>query len=217
MMPTGYTRRQFLRAGFVLGAGLRISITGLAQQDPTVTPGSETNGEFPMYLELTGTIRQVHDPAIIKDRDMYYLFCTHGGIYMRRSPDLLAWERPFPPSVFPPTNAPDWTQEMVPESQNDIWAPDISYFNEKFHLYYSVSSFGSNRSVIGLATNVTLDSESDDYEWVDEGLVIESVHSNNYNCIDPNMIPSGIWVYRRLSPPGHGAGEVSKGRLTNLE
>lgn len=184
-MPNAFSRRQFLRSGLVLGTGLGLSMTGLAQQDPTITPESDMDA---LHLELAGSIRQIHDPVIIKEGDTYHLFCTHGGIYWRTSSDLLNWERPFPPSVFPPTNAPDWTQEMVPESMNDIWAPDISYFNDKFHLYYSVSSFGSNRSVIGLATNVTLDSESDDYAWGDEGLVIESVRSDNHNCIDPNVI-----------------------------
>jgi arabinan endo-1,5-alpha-L-arabinosidase len=188
MMSNKYTRRQFIRTILLSGAGLGISMTGLAQQDPTATPGGEMNRDNHGHLELDGSIRQIHDPAIIKDGDMYYVFATHGGIYIRKSPDLLNWERPFPPSVFPPTNAPDWTQEMVPGSNNDIWAPDISYFNDKFHLYYSVSTFGSNRSVIGLATNTTLDSESDNYKWVDEGLVLESVSSNNYNCIDPNLI-----------------------------
>lgn len=141
-----------------------------------------------MYLELTGSVRQIHDPVIIKADDTYYTFSTHGGIYIRKSSDLLNWESPSPSSVFDPADAPAWTREMVPGSNNDIWAPDISYFNDKFHLYYSVSTFGSNRSVIGLATNVTLNAESEDYEWVDEGLVIESVRSNNYNAIDPNVI-----------------------------
>jgi arabinan endo-1,5-alpha-L-arabinosidase len=176
MMKT--TRRHFLGMSVLLGAGMFGGCPVQAQEDE----------ERFMHLELTGTIRQVHDPSIIKAGDRYYLFCTHGGIYIRTSDDLYHWERPFPPSVFPPTNAPDWTQQLIPGSNNDIWAPDISYYNDKFHLYYSVSTFGSNRSVIGLATNVTLDSESDDYEWVDEGLVIESVSSDAYNCIDPNFV-----------------------------
>jgi arabinan endo-1,5-alpha-L-arabinosidase len=184
MMPTGYTRRRFVRAGLLLGAG----ILGAGKGHSSLIKAQLPNEERFMYLELTGTIRQVHDPSIIKDGDTYYLFCTHGGIYIRKSANLLDWERPFPPSAFPPTNAPKWTQEMVPGSNNDIWAPDISYYNDKFHLYYAVSTFGSNRSVIGLATNITLHSELDDYEWVDEGLVIESVPSDNYNCIDPNLI-----------------------------
>ncbi len=184
MMPAGHSRRRFLRTSLLVGAGM----PGVGKGSVIKAQEQPLDEERFMYLELTGTIRQVHDPSIIKAGDAYYLYCTHGGIYIRKSTDLLDWKRPFPPSVFPPTNAPAWTQEMVPGSNNDIWAPDISFYNDKFHLYYSVSTFGSNHSVIGLATNVTLDSEADGYEWVDEGLVIESVNSDNYNCIDPNLI-----------------------------
>lgn len=167
------TRRKILQSGLVLGLGMNLS--GLAQgQD-----------DAPMDLELDGNIRRVHDPAIIKEGDTYYLFSTGAGIPVRHSTDLVNWRLSFPPRVFP--RIPDWAREMIP-NQNDFWAPDISYFNDKFHLYYSVSTFGSNRSVIGLATNVTLDPQSDDFEWVDQGLVIESVRSDDYNCIDPNVI-----------------------------
>ncbi len=133
MMPTGYTRRRFVCTSLLLGAG----ILGIGKKYSSLikAQGQLSDEDHFMYLELTGAIRQVHDPSIIKDGDAYYLFCTHGGIYIRKSPDLLDWERPFPPSVFPPTNAPKWTQEMVPGSNNDIWAPDISYYNDKFHLY----------------------------------------------------------------------------------
>lgn len=137
-------------------------------------------------LELSGSVRPVHDPVIIKgDDDAYYLFCTGPGIPKRRSEDIVNWAQPFPPRVF--GNLPQWAREAIP-NQNDAWAPDISYFNDKFHLYYSVSTFGSNRSVIGLATNKTLNFDNDDYGWVDEGLVVESQRSDNYNCIDPNLI-----------------------------
>lgn len=192
-MTTKRTRRHFLRMGALLGAGLigKGAMSMTHAQDPL--PEEEPYE----YLPLTGSIRQIHDPVMIKEGDTYYCFATHGGIYMRQSTDLLEWKRPFPPSVFSPTNAPDWTQEMVPGSNNDIWAPDISYFNDRFHLYYSVSTFGSNRSVIGLATNATLNAKSDNYKWVDQGLVIESVSSDNFNAIDPNLIidASGVpWL-----------------------
>jgi arabinan endo-1,5-alpha-L-arabinosidase len=139
----------------------------------------------PLTLELTGSIRQVHDPVIIQADGMYYLFCTGTGIFIRQSPDMLDWSIPFPPSVF--GKVPAWALEMIPGASN-IWAPDISFYNGKYHLYYSVSTFGSNRSVIGLVTNSKLDFHADGYHWQDEGLVIESQHSNNYNCIDPNLV-----------------------------
>ncbi|MCB0092400.1 MAG: arabinan endo-1,5-alpha-L-arabinosidase, partial [Caldilineaceae bacterium] len=79
-----------------------------------------------------------------------------------------------------------WLTEAVP-GVGDLWAPDISYFNGKWHLYYAGSTFGSNRSVIGLATNVTLDPQSPAYAWVDEGPVIASQPTDNWNAIDPNV------------------------------
>jgi arabinan endo-1,5-alpha-L-arabinosidase len=82
---------------------------------------------------------------------------------------------------------PQWAHDYVPTAQ-DAWAPDISFHNGKYHLYYSVSTFGSNHSVIGLETNVTLNPEDEDYKWEDQGLVIASDKPNNYNCIDPNFV-----------------------------
>jgi arabinan endo-1,5-alpha-L-arabinosidase len=179
-MPTPFTRRQFLRTGLVAGTALGLNIPAITRaQDATPT------GDTAMPLELTGSIRRIHDPVIIKANDRYYLFCTGRGISVRQSPDLIDWEIPFPQSVF--GSPPAWAQEKIP-GQNDIWAPDISYFNEKYHLYYSVSTFGSNRSVIGLTTNTTLDFEDEAFAWVDQGLVVESTGAENYNCIDPNLI-----------------------------
>jgi arabinan endo-1,5-alpha-L-arabinosidase len=161
-----------LTSGLALGLGMNLPSLALGQGDASVN------------LELDGSIRRVHDPAIMKDGDTYYVFSTGAGIPVRRSTDLVNWEISFPAVVLP--RIPDWARELIP-NQNDFWAPDISYFNDKYHLYYSVSTFGDNRSVIGLATNTTLDPQSDDFEWVDQGLVIESVRSNNYNCIDANL------------------------------
>jgi arabinan endo-1,5-alpha-L-arabinosidase len=181
-MPKNFTRRQFIRSGLVFGASLGMSTRALMQDE---TPEAASEEEAPMNLELTGSIRSVHDPAIIKTEDAYYIFCTGRGIPVRKSVDLLDWKISFPPVVF--SAVPEWAQEIIP-GQSDIWAPDISYYNGKYHLYYSVSTFGKNRSVIGLATNTTLNFEDDAFEWVDEGLVFESGAANNYNCIDPNLI-----------------------------
>ncbi|OYW80588.1 MAG: hypothetical protein B7Z26_06245 [Asticcacaulis sp. 32-58-5] len=78
-----------------------------------------------------------------------------------------------------------------------MWAPDISYFNGKYHLYYSASSFGSNVSAIGLVTNATLDPTSPSYSWQDQGAVLTSTHANNFNAIDPNIFintDGRIWM-----------------------
>ncbi|MFN8447408.1 MAG: arabinan endo-1,5-alpha-L-arabinosidase [Anaerolineae bacterium] len=178
-MPENYTRRQFLRSSLA-GAGLGLSL-GL----PVLGQTPETTPEVDMHLRLLGSISPVHDPVIIRDEDTYYLFCTGDGIPLRQSSDMLDWRIQFPPRIL--AHVPDWAKEKIPGATN-IWAPDISYFNGKFHLYYAVSTFGSNRSVIGLATNPTLHFGSDGYKWTDEGLVLESTNIDNYNCIDPNLI-----------------------------
>ena len=89
---------------------------------------------------------------------------------MRRSKDMLDWKRIG--RVFE-DDVPAWAREEIAGAR-DIWAPDISYYSDRFHLYYSVSTFGGQRSCIGLATNTTLDPSSPDYRWVDHGKVIES-------------------------------------------
>ena len=101
---------------------------------------------------------------------------------MRRSKDVQNWQRLN--QVF--QSIPEWGVQEVP-GVNNIWAPDIFYRDSNYFLYYSLSTFGSNRSRIGLATNRTLDPYSPDYQWIDQGKVIESNSENNYNAIDPNV------------------------------
>jgi len=70
-------------------------------------------------------------------------------------------------------------------------APDISWFNGKYHLYYAYSLFGVNTSGIALATNETLDPRSPKYHWKDEGLVLRSTAADDFNAIDPNIVLDG--------------------------
>ena len=133
--------------------------------------------------ELQGDVRQVHDPTIIKDGDTFYLFSTRAGIAVRCSKDLVAWR--LCGDVF--AHLPAWAVSDVPGLRG-IWAPDISYFNGRYHLYYSASTFGSNRSSIGLATNQTLDPTSDKFRWEDQGKVISSYKTDDWNAIDPNLV-----------------------------
>lgn len=55
-------------------------------------------------------------------------------------------------------------------------------------MYYAVSTFGSKRSAIGLATNPTLDPSDPRYRWTDRGVVLESNETTDYNAIDPNLV-----------------------------
>jgi arabinan endo-1,5-alpha-L-arabinosidase len=132
-------------------------------------------------------IKHVHDPCIIRQGAYYYIFSTGPGVLMRRSHDLVTWE--FLGQVFP-DKVPAWALAEIPDSTS-LWAPDIAFFEGKYHLYYSVSSFGKNRSVIGLATNKTLDPKGKDYAWKDEGKAFESFPRNDYNAIDSHVFAVG--------------------------
>lgn len=137
------------------------------------------------YEVLTGNYG-VHDPVMARQGDTYYVFCTGDNIPFKKSTDMHYWW--YPDHHVFPSGPPDWTWEEVPDFDGNIWAPDISYFNGKYHLYYSISSFGSNHSCIGLATNTTLDPDDPNYEWVDSGgPVVRSYSYNSYNAIDPAL------------------------------
>src|ERR1700733_3366560 len=154
-------------------------------------PGPLTNYEF------TGDTSPVHDPSIIRQGSRYYVFSTDapnqgGFIPIRCSTDLIAWTACG--YIF--AALPSWISTAVPQATN-IWAPDVSYFSGTYHVYYAVSSFGSNVSAIGLATNATLDSTDPNYNWVDQGLILQSSPSDDFNAIDPNILVDAggpVWL-----------------------
>lgn len=127
----------------------------------------------------------VHDPVVIKQNDTYYLYCTGEGITCYSSLNLKDWKSE--PAVF--KEKPKWTDTVVPNFENHIWAPDISYHNGKYYLYYAVSAFAKNTSAIGVAINNTLNPKDKKYKWEDQGVVIQSVPNRDmWNAIDPNLV-----------------------------
>ena len=127
----------------------------------------------------------VHDPVVIKQKDTYYLYCTGKGISVLSSKDLKNWQPE--PSIF--KEKPHWVDVVVPNFDNHIWAPDISFHNNTYYLYYSVSAFAKNTSAIGVATNTTLNPKDPAYKWIDHGIVIQSQPNRDmWNAIDPNLV-----------------------------
>jgi hypothetical protein len=114
-------------------------------------------------------------------------------IPIRCSTNLLDWKRCG--SAF--DSLPQWATNEITRARG-AWAPDISFFNGKFHLYYALSSFGVNESAIGLAVNDTLDQSSPRYQWVDQGLVVRSrPGADDFNAIDPNLViedARNVWL-----------------------
>lgn len=163
------------------------ALTSFAPTGPALQASAQQALAQQAKGQSDNAVRFVHDPCIIRQGDAYYVFCTGPGIPIRRSRDLIHWEAAG--RVFA-GHLPPWAAVEIPGSV-DPWAPDIAFINGRYCLYYSVSTFGKNRSLIGLVTNRTLDSTSPDYQWRDEGKVIESFPTNDYNAIDSNVLFDG--------------------------
>jgi arabinan endo-1,5-alpha-L-arabinosidase len=138
--------------------------------------------EPPEALTLSGNLG-THDPVLIESGGEFFLFSTGNNIGAKTSSNLTSWQGA--PDVLNSETRPSWLSQQVPGVSN-LWAPDISYFSGAYHLYYSASTFGSNRSCIGHLSRAALDSGS----WVDHGPVLCSNVSSddNWNAIDPNVI-----------------------------
>lgn len=126
---------------------------------------------------------RVHDPStIVKCKDEYWVFYTGRGVPSWHSKDLVNWQAG--PRVF--SNAPAWANQDVPEHRGAyFWAPDVMRVGDRYLLYYAVSTFGKKVSAIGLATNPTLDPSDPAFAWTDQGEVIRSTDTNDFNTIDP--------------------------------
>jgi len=159
--------RRSLLPGLTAAAVVVFSVTGsraLAYPNPGVVTGS------------TG----VHDPSVVKaPNGTYILTATGNNLAIKTSTDRIAWRDA---GVVWPKGAP-WTTTYTAGSAT-LWAPDISFHNGQFYLYYAASTFGSQHSGIFLATSPTGASGS----WTDRGLIIESSSAVNFNAIDPNLI-----------------------------
>jgi beta-xylosidase len=153
---------------------------------PPVRPRAATDPDPAALAQLRALgargIR-AHDPStLVKCKDEYWIFHTGRGVPSWRSKDLVNWTTG--PRVF--EQAPAWVAEAVPENRNAMfWAPDVARVGDRYFLYYSVSSFGKRTSALALATNTTLDPADPAFRWVDEGIVVRSSNSDNFNAIDP--------------------------------
>jgi arabinan endo-1,5-alpha-L-arabinosidase len=127
----------------------------------------------------------VHDPAMAREKGIYYLFSSGPGITFYSSPDVIHWT--CRGRVFP--GDPAWAKGVASRFNGHVWAPDIIFHDGRYFLYYAVSSSGQISSAIGLTINKTLDPASPDYHWQDQGIVLQSVPGRDlWNAIDPNVV-----------------------------
>jgi arabinan endo-1,5-alpha-L-arabinosidase len=139
---------------------------------------------FATSPQLSGDL-DAHDPStIIKCKGRYYLAATGPGIRTRSSGDKVLWKAG--PPIF--SRMPAWTTNAVPGFAGHVWAPDLIYFGGAYRVYYSISTWGSQVSAIGMASNPTLDPNDPAYAWTDHGPVILSQIGSPYNAIDPSLL-----------------------------
>ncbi|KAK3995335.1 glycosyl hydrolase [Cladorrhinum sp. PSN332] len=129
----------------------------------------------------SGICTNTHDPSIIRRPDgTYFRFSTGGKIAIHTAPSLNG------PWTYKGAAIPRGSSINLPGNQ-DLWAPELSRSNSTYHLFYSVSTFGSQTSAIGLATSPSLDFNT----WTDLGsinLASSPASSAPYNAIDPSII-----------------------------
>jgi arabinan endo-1,5-alpha-L-arabinosidase len=175
-------------AGSTAAAGDGGSTVGSA--GPLGGDGGQASGP-PTTLELSGDITNIHDPQVIEEDGVYYLFSTGVGISVHTSDDLHAWKSSG--QVF--AKKPSWITTTDPSNPNHLWAPEVVRFGGQYHLFYAASKFGSQSSCIGHATRSTL---SGDSGWTDSGkAVLCTTAGNDYNAIDPHPFvdeEGGVWL-----------------------
>lgn len=174
---------------FVSTESVRDEITGSsAPEDEATTPsacaGEAFDGVRPPPLTLSGNTF-AHDPTMIKVGDNYYRFWTGDYVPSAKSTDLLQWTNA--PTVYGnqyPAWVGQWRDEHPGNTFNFPWAPDVSYFGGKYHLYSSFSAFfGRNSSCITHLSTTDLAGG----EWTDHGPVVCSESGDDYNAIDADI------------------------------
>jgi arabinan endo-1,5-alpha-L-arabinosidase len=205
MNPFGISDMIFIRQDRFILKVLQALVVALAMLLPTTLQGQ------------SGDVTAVHDPSIIQSGDLFYLFSTGRGISERSSTDLLHWKRIG--KVL--QSNPPWTRQYVEKPNAAPWAPDISFVDGEYRLYYAVSKFGTTASAIGLLVNSTLDSSSPHYHWIDRGKIISTSLNEHWNAIDPCafldgdgkawMVLGSCWTGLKIVRLDRATGLVSAG------
>src|SRR5690554_479265 len=138
----------------------------------------------------------VHDPMAVRDNDTFYVFGSH--LAAAKSNDLIAWlqisthvhdNNPLVPKVYQ-----EFGESLEWAGTDTTWAKSIIKLNGKYHMYYSVSTWGSPKSAIALAT-------ADDIEgpYKYEGMILNSgLHGDQegeryMRAIHPNAIDPHVF------------------------
>lgn len=137
-------------------------------------------------LPCSGICTNAHDPSLVRrDDGTYFRFSTGGKVAVHTAPSIQG------PWTYNGAALPNGSKINKTGNQ-DLWAPDVAKVKSTYYLYYSVASFGSQDSAIGVATSTTMDVGS----WTDLGSTgIESVAGSKFNAIDSNLQSANAKLY----------------------
>lgn len=160
---------------------------------------SATVNGYANPMSCSGTCTNAHDPALIRHTDgTYFRFSTGGKIAIHSAPAITG------PWTYKGAVVPNGSK-IDKAGKNDLWAPDVQKVGDTYYLYYSVSSFGSQDSAIGVATSKTLDVNS----WTDLGSTgVTSSSGKAYNAIDGNLLYDGSNYYMNFGSFWHDLYQV---------
>ncbi|MEH7381423.1 family 43 glycosylhydrolase [Bacillus sp. JJ1533] len=124
----------------------------------------------------------IADPSIVKGEDGYfYAFGTEDDWGDEKGARLIP--------IVRSKNLTDWTyvgeafqEKPTWKETGSLWAPDISYFNGKYYLYYSMSVWGDANPGIGVAI-----SDNPEGPYQDQGKLFDSKDIGVGNSIDPML------------------------------
>ncbi|KKF92057.1 putative arabinan endo-1 5-alpha-L-arabinosidase A [Ceratocystis platani] len=136
--------------------------------------------------DCSGICGNSHDPSIIIDSaGKYWRFSTGGKIAIHTAPSLTGpWE--YNGAAIPNGSI------INLDGKDDLWAPEVIKVGDTYYMFYSVSSFGSQASAIGVATSKTLGTGS----WQDLGRSgVSSKAGSSYNAIDASLTMIGSDYY----------------------
>src|SRR2546430_10982813 len=171
---------------------------------------------------LTGDVF-VHDPCAIKVGSVTYAFSTGYStpITLHKTTD---------PTMYAgwallgnvPTTMPSWIGPMFTAKglavPDNLWSPDINFWNGKYYLYYSSSVWNTTYAVCGLATATNIEGP-----WTDQGLVTDVNYPIDPHVTWSNNIPYLSWgsftgpgIYVAQIDPATGFLSTSNATITRI-
>lgn len=154
----------------------------VAHGSPLLSPRAP---EYPDPIKGTSNV-QIRDPTILYNHQRAQWEVAGTG------PNIPVW-------TSPTLNGP-WTQsehgvlagpsKIQLAGRDGPWAPDLTYLNGKYYAWYSVSSFSTQKSAIGVAVSETGEPNS----FTDYGQQIRTKDGDAPNALDPNLVQGGQYL-----------------------